>query len=39
MIMYNIPYYQSTTDFLVHIAKQRGRIRKVYIFSNFYIKL
>lgn len=28
MILYNIPFFNTTTEFLIHIARQKGRIRK-----------
>jgi nuclear GTP-binding protein len=28
MMLYNIPFFNTTTEFLIHIARQKGRIRK-----------
>jgi nuclear GTP-binding protein len=37
MTMYDIPPFLNCNDFLVHIARQRGRLRKVSIADLFYI--
>ncbi|KAI9142018.1 P-loop containing nucleoside triphosphate hydrolase protein [Paraphysoderma sedebokerense] len=28
MLLYNIPHFSSTSDFLLHISKQRGKLKK-----------